>query len=153
MNQNIKTITIVVTILVLAGGLFFVFKNRTMNNNSQQNQARNNQTPTQANKNQTAQKAQPVDHSATDKSLLTEAEVAKHTIDTDCWTIVENNVYDITPYIPNHPGGKKNIMRACGTDSTAMFTTNAGRQHSQKAQDLLQNYLIGPVVVASNVTN
>jgi cytochrome b involved in lipid metabolism len=143
MNQNIKTITIIVTIVFLAGGLFFIFKNRAANGNAQRNQ----QKPT------TKQEPKTVDHSATDKSMLTAEEVAKHTSDTDCWTIVENNVYDITSYIPNHPGGKKNIMRACGTDSTAMFTTSEGREHSQRAENLLQNYLIGPVVVASDVTN
>lgn len=151
MNNNIKLIAIVAVVILLAGGLFFVFRNKAITTNGPQNQEQNQK---QNGRKQPIDRQTPqaVDHSATDKSTLTATEVAKHTTDKDCWTIVEGNVYDITPYIPNHPGGKANIMRACGTDATAMFTTSAGRAHSQRAQDLLQNYLVGSVVT-ENVQN
>mmetsp|Transcript_17084 Transcript_17084/g.12143 ORF Transcript_17084/g.12143 Transcript_17084/m.12143 type:complete len:92 (-) Transcript_17084:32-307(-) len=38
----------------------------------------------------------------------------------DCWTVVDGLVYDITKYIRIHPGGKK-IMRGAGKDSTDLF--------------------------------
>jgi hypothetical protein len=41
-------------------------------------------------------------------------EIAKHNTDTDCWIIVEGNVYDATPYLSNHPGGKDIILQHKG---------------------------------------
>ena len=37
--------------------------------------------------------------------FFTEAEVAKHTANSDCWTIMHGKVYDITKYFGQHPGG------------------------------------------------
>ena len=37
------------------------------------------------------------------------------------WTVIDGVVYDITNYISMHPGGKKNILKGVGKDSTDMF--------------------------------
>ena len=37
------------------------------------------------------------------------------------WTVIDGAVYDITNYISMHPGGKKNIIKGIGKDSTEMF--------------------------------
>ena len=52
--------------------------------------------------------------------LITIEEVEQHRSAGDCWTIIENKVYDITEFIPNHPGGKL-ILAGAGCDSTVMF--------------------------------
>jgi cytochrome b involved in lipid metabolism len=37
------------------------------------------------------------------------------------WTVIDDVVYDITNYIDMHPGGKKQIRKGVGKDSTKMF--------------------------------
>merc|ERR1711972_1208056 len=52
---------------------------------------------------------------------VTEEEVAKHCTDTDCWCIVGEEVYDVTNFLADHPGGKKAIMLFAGKDATEEF--------------------------------
>jgi len=56
----------------------------------------------------------------------TVAEVAKHKTGTDCWSVVNNNVYDLTPYVSSHPGGASVIKAICGKDGTAAFSGQHG---------------------------
>lgn len=39
----------------------------------------------------------------------------------DAWTSFRGKVYNITPYIPFHPGGKGEIVRGAGKDSEKLF--------------------------------
>jgi cytochrome b involved in lipid metabolism len=56
----------------------------------------------------------------------TVAEVAKHNTGTDCWSVVNKNVYDLTPYVSSHPGGASVIKAICGKDGTAAFSGQHG---------------------------
>ena len=48
-------------------------------------------------------------------------EVAKHAAKPDTiWTVVDNLVYDITPFVPVHPGGKK-ILLGAGKEASDLF--------------------------------
>jgi len=49
------------------------------------------------------------------------SEVAKHNKKEDAWIVIRGNVYNITPYLPFHPGGIPQIMRGAGKDGTALF--------------------------------
>lgn len=39
----------------------------------------------------------------------------------DAWTSYNGKVYNITPYLPFHPGGKGELMRGAGKDSEKLF--------------------------------
>lgn len=52
---------------------------------------------------------------------FTPSEVAVHKEANDCWIIVGNKVYDVTPFLEEHPGGKKILLRAGGMDATKEF--------------------------------
>ncbi|OUS46256.1 cytochrome b5 [Ostreococcus tauri] len=52
---------------------------------------------------------------------LTMDEINKHNTEGDLWVIIEGNVYDLTKFLPDHPGGKKAIMLFAGKDATEEF--------------------------------
>ena len=52
---------------------------------------------------------------------FTEDEVAAHNTEGDCWVILSGKVYDVTTFLPDHPGGKKAIMLFAGKDATEEF--------------------------------
>ena len=39
----------------------------------------------------------------------------------DVWTVYQGKVYNITPYVPFHPGGAGEILRGAGKDSVKLF--------------------------------
>jgi len=77
---------------------------------------------------------------------LTIDEVAKHNSENDCWLLIGNKVYDVTSYLTSHPGGKPIIVKYCGKDGTAGFSSKdkvKAVDHSKMAHDLLGQYLVG----------
>mmetsp|Transcript_125188 Transcript_125188/g.359538 ORF Transcript_125188/g.359538 Transcript_125188/m.359538 type:complete len:97 (-) Transcript_125188:252-542(-) len=52
---------------------------------------------------------------------LTAEEVAKHSTEADCWIIVGDEVYDVTAFLQDHPGGKRPILQYAGKNATAEF--------------------------------
>ncbi|RKU47521.1 Cytochrome b2, mitochondrial precursor [Coniochaeta pulveracea] len=58
---------------------------------------------------------------ANDKIQLTGVEVAKHNTKDDCWVIVHGRAYDVTEFLPEHPGGQKIILKYAGKDATEEF--------------------------------
>ncbi|KAH9211618.1 hypothetical protein DL95DRAFT_392305 [Leptodontidium sp. 2 PMI_412] len=39
----------------------------------------------------------------------------------DAWTVLGGKVYNITPYVPYHPGGGPELLKAAGRDGTKLF--------------------------------
>ncbi|KAK5116838.1 hypothetical protein LTR85_009098 [Meristemomyces frigidus] len=53
--------------------------------------------------------------------MLTRAEVRKHATPDSCWLIIQGNVYDLTTFLNEHPGGPAIIRRHAGEDATRAF--------------------------------
>lgn len=67
--------------------------------------------------------------------------VASHNSRQSCWTIINGNVYDLTSWIPQHPGGEDNILKLCGTDGSADFNGKHGG--APKQAGILSGFKIG----------
>ncbi|KAJ5112831.1 hypothetical protein N7532_000876 [Penicillium argentinense] len=52
---------------------------------------------------------------------LTGAAVADHNSKDSCWVIVHGKAYDVTEFLPEHPGGQKIILKYAGKDATEEF--------------------------------
>jgi L-lactate dehydrogenase (cytochrome) len=54
--------------------------------------------------------------------MLTYDQVAQHDKEEDCWVVIHGKVYDLTKFLPDHPGGVKIIAKWAGTDATEAFS-------------------------------
>lgn len=52
---------------------------------------------------------------------VTPSELERHNTPSDAWTAIDGRVYNITPYMRFHPGGKRELMRVAGRDGTALY--------------------------------
>ena len=52
---------------------------------------------------------------------LEDGEVEKHTTEQDCLVAVNNQVLDVTKFLPDHPGGVLAIMTFAGKDASEEF--------------------------------
>lgn len=71
--------------------------------------------------------------------------VSMHNTKSDCWLLIQGEVYDVTKFVNSHPGGAA-ILEGCGKDATQLFETRpmgSGTPHSSSARALLSDYLIG----------
>lgn len=83
------------------------------------------------------------------KNELTIEAIAKHATPSDCYLIVNGDVYNVSSYINQHPGGVRNITSRCGTEASKAFSAI----HSNFAWNLLKKYYIGNVATAGSTNN
>ncbi|EFA77103.1 cytochrome b5 reductase [Heterostelium album PN500] len=75
-------------------------------------------------------------------TVYTWDEVSKHTQKNDFWTVVNGYVYDLTAYLPLHPGGFNLLFRCAGQNATNDFEA---MYHSRNAKLILECFIIGKV--------
>lgn len=109
--MNSKLTAGVVTALIVAiGAGLYVASNP---DNGQNSDTESQQTT------QTTMQSEPADNDVSQEYTL--EDVAMHSTEDDCWTTINGSVYDLTSYIPRHPGSD-NILSACGVDATSYFS-------------------------------
>ncbi|KAF7312484.1 Cytoplasm protein [Mycena indigotica] len=67
----------------------------------------------------------------------------QHRSKTDAWTAINGKVYNITAYLPYHPGGERELMRVAGRDGTHLF---ASTHAWVNADFMLDSCLVGFLV-------
>ena len=71
---------------------------------------------------------------------FTRDDVAEHSSYEDCYVVINKQVYDVTLFLKEHPGGEDIIMEFAGYDATTAFAENG---HSDDAVEMLQGFKIG----------
>jgi cytochrome b involved in lipid metabolism len=76
---------------------------------------------------------------ASDPNCITMEELARHNTASDCWIGLHGNVYDLTDYAQNHPGGARVVTNLAGIDGTLEYEIF----HSQGLLALVEGTLVG----------
>lgn len=71
------------------------------------------------------------------------AAVATHNSPSDCWSIINGKVYNLTSWISKHPGGPEHIEAICGIDGSSAFNAQHGGQ--SKPESILQSFYLHDV--------
>lgn len=74
-------------------------------------------------------------------SGVTLAQVATHSSRSSCWSAINGSVYDLTSWIPNHPGGEQTILSLCGINGSAGYNNQHGG--SSKPANILFGFKVG----------
>jgi|YNPBryunderm2012_1023409.scaffolds.fasta_scaffold30499_2 cytochrome b involved in lipid metabolism len=112
-----------IMVLIVSGGLFFVFNKKEEKKQRIEIKKVEQETPK--------------------KSSFSISDVAKHNNENDCWIVIDGKVYDVTSYIESHPGGRV-MANFCGQDGSLAFATKGkNKPHSPAAYEILKTLYIG----------
>ncbi|KAG0005025.1 fatty acid alpha-hydroxylase [Entomortierella chlamydospora] len=80
------------------------------------------------------------------------AQVQDHNNADSCWVILNNNVYDVTSFITDHPGGEELILDYAGKDISLIMKDELSHLHSEGAYEMLDEFLVGTIGTQDSVT-
>ncbi|WEW55506.1 cytochrome b2 [Emydomyces testavorans] len=60
--------------------------------------------------------------SASNGRLISSREIAAHSTPSDCWIVVDNQIWDVTDFVSEHPGGSAIILKYAGRDATQAYS-------------------------------
>ncbi|KAF8886544.1 fatty acid-2 hydroxylase [Infundibulicybe gibba] len=75
--------------------------------------------------------------------IYTPEDVASHKTAGNCWITRENKVYDVSPFLKDHPGGDDMILKCAGQDIGDVMRDKLEHEHSDSAYEMLDDYVIG----------
>lgn len=77
---------------------------------------------------------------------LLQADVRSRSTAKSCYVTLGTNVYDITSFLDDHPGGGDLILEYGGKDVTEIMKDEISHGHSEAAYEILEDHLVGFVV-------
>ncbi|EKX51199.1 hypothetical protein GUITHDRAFT_151008 [Guillardia theta CCMP2712] len=71
------------------------------------------------------------------------SEIKKHDKENDAWVVKDGEVFDVSKFLKEHPGGSTIVLPHLGTDITEVFSNDDVHVHSKAAHSMMQRYRIG----------
>lgn len=141
-----KTVTIIVLVLiVIIGIIWFLVSNQTKSMETGFQDTESIQQHINEINDNFIEESSSESGQMQNETGITKEEVSLHGTKGDCWLVIHGQVYDVTEFIPTHPG-KEAILQGCGTDATQLFETRpmgTKTPHSDTARGFLENFYIG----------
>lgn len=113
MNKTKIVLVIIIALVIvnLVAGIVFLSGEKEVEDDEKSNDSgsQTTQTTTQTTGTTTTPSSTP--------QTITLSNLARHSSRTDCWIAYRNKVYDITTFLPVHPGGASTIAPFCGTSN------------------------------------
>ncbi|XP_044131228.1 cytochrome b5-like, partial [Bufo gargarizans] len=75
-----------------------------------------------------------------DVKYYTLEEIQKHNTSKSTWIILHHNVFDVTKFLEEHPGGEEVLREQAGGDATETFEDI---EHSTDARNMSKEFVIG----------
>ncbi|XP_061708357.1 cytochrome b5-like [Cydia pomonella] len=83
-----------------------------------------------------------------DQKQYTRAEVEAQNKPEATLFVIHNKVYNVTPFLDEHPGGHEVLVGVGGTDASEDFDDIG---HSIDAREIMKKYLVGEIVESERV--
>ena len=64
-------------------------------------------------------------------------ELASHASSSSCWVSYKGKVFDVTRFLPDHPGGDDIMLKYAGQDVEKVMKDESEHDHSESAYDIL----------------
>jgi cytochrome b involved in lipid metabolism len=74
-------------------------------------------------------------------SGIAPTQIVQHSSRSNCWSAINGSVYDLTSWIPNHPGGEEKILSLCGIDGSSRYNSKHGGE--AKPARMLAGFKLG----------
>jgi cytochrome b involved in lipid metabolism len=71
---------------------------------------------------------------------ITWTEVSRHKSKNDLWLVIRGQVYNVTDFVDEHPGGEEVLLDVAGQDATQAFEDV---EHSEQARAILGTLFVG----------
>lgn len=70
-------------------------------------------------------------------------EIRKHDKENDAWVVKDGEVFDVSKFLGEHPGGSSIVLPHLGTDIREIFMDEDMHEHSKAAHSMMARYRIG----------
>lgn len=75
--------------------------------------------------------------------IYTSEDLSNHKTAASCWVSRHGKVYDISTFLPDHPGGEDVVLKYAGGSVDATMKDGEEHEHSEAAYDMMEEYLVG----------
>lgn len=76
--------------------------------------------------------------------IFSVVDIVKHNNKKSCWVVMDKYIYDVTRFLPDHPGAFKILSKCCGKDCTKGYADKGiDEPHSKKSHKMRAKMLIG----------
>ena len=83
-------------------------------------------------------------------ATFTREQVESHNTAQSCFVTIGNNVYDVTEFVDDHPGGRHLVLEYAGKDVADILKDESSHPHSEAAYEVLEDSLVGILAPSSS---